>query len=349
MWKVMVVGCNGIVRKWLDAFKEHDDVAVVTLVDVMRERCEKINEDYGYGAAVYEDMDEAFAQSAANLVLDGTPPSVHRDVVVKALQSGRNVIGEKPMSDSLEAAKEMIAAAEESGKSYFVMQNRRYLDGIQTLRQQLNKTYLGRHYLVCCDMFIGAHFMGAADGRGDFRNSMEHPVLIDMLVHTFDEARFIVGDAKATSAYCQEMNPPNSWYKGDAIALCTFEFDDGSVLSLRGSWATKCENTTAHGAWRVYCTDGTVCWDGAERVWVSKAQTLPSGGYFEEEGVREEIPLNYPGRKEHAGCVDDMLKALRSGGTMMTECHNNFHSLAMVYACIESSKTGRKVYLQEIL
>lgn len=75
------------------------------------------------------------------------------------------------------------------------------------------------------------------------------------------------------------------------------------------------------------------------------AQPVPSAGYFEEEGVREEIPLSYAGREDHAGCVDDMLSALNRGQTMMTDCRNNIHSLEMVYACIRSAETGRKCFL----
>ena len=348
MWKLLVVGCNGIVRSWLNAMKDNAEIQVIALVDIIRERCEGINKDYGFNAEIFENMDEAFAKTKTNLVLDCTPPSVHRDVVIKALKSGRYVIGEKPMTDSMEAAKEILAVVDESGKSYFVMQNRRYLNGIQTLKQELAKTYLGRPYLITCDMFLGAHFMGARNGEGDFRNKMDHPVLIDMLIHTFDQARYIAGDRRAISAYCQELNPPNSWYKGDAIALCTFEFEDNIALSLRGSWATKCENTTAHGAWKVYCTDGTACWDGDQHVWVTRAQPVPGRGYFEEEGVREDITLSYKGREVHAGCVDAMLDALRVNGSMMTDCHNNIHSLAMVYACIKSSSAERKIYLKDI-
>jgi len=349
MWKVMVVGCNNITRSWLNAFQNHGGVQVVTLVDLIRERCERINADYGYNADIYESMDEGFSKSDANLVLDGTPPFAHYEVVIKGLKSGRHVIGEKPLSDNMKSAILMINAADEAGKSYFVMQNRRYLAGIQTLRHELAKTYLGRPYLITCDMMIGAHFMGARNGVGDFRNTMAHPVLVDMLIHTFDQARYIVGDVRAISAYCQELNPPNSWYKGNAIALCTFEFEDGIVLSLRGSWATKCENTTSHGNWKIYCTDGTACWDGDQRVWVSKAQMVPQVGYYEEEGIREDIPFSYAGREGHAGCVDAMLEALNRGGVMMTDCHNNIHSLAMVYACIESSKIGQKVYFKDLI
>lgn len=346
MWNILVVGCNGITRKWLEALKGREDTNLIGFADPVTERAEALRETYAPDAQVFASMDEAFAACEPNLVLDGTPPFVHHSVVTTALKHGCYAIGEKPMADDLNEAYDMVKCASESGKTYFVMQNRRYLAGIQTMRTELAKTYLGKPYLVTCDMFLGAHFMGPGGGKPDFRNKMEHPVLVDMLIHTFDEARYILGDKRAVSAYCQEMNPPNSWYDHPAIALCIFEFEDGSILSLRGSWATKCENTTSHGAWRVYCTDGTICWNGDQIVTVNRAQTVPDRGYVEEEGIRETIPLSYKGREEHAGCVDDMMAALNRGSTMMTDCHNNIHSLEMVHACIESSKTGKKVAIQ---
>lgn len=80
----------------------------------------------------------------------------------------------------------------------------------------------------------------------------------------------------------------------------------------------------------------------------SRAQPVPAGGYFEEEGVRETIALSYEGREEHFGCVDEMMEALNRGKTMMTECHNNIHSLEMVHACIRSIETENKCYIRDL-
>ena len=78
--------------------------------------------------------------------------------------------------------------------------------------------------MVNVDMFLGAHFTG-------FRNTMDHPLLVDMAIHTFDEARYLLSEARPVLAYCQEFNPPNSWYKGDASAVAVFEMSDGSVIA----------------------------------------------------------------------------------------------------------------------
>ena len=46
-----------------------------------------------------------------------------------------------------------------------------------------------------------------------------------------------------------------------------------------------------------------------------------------------------------AGSLADFVKALRTGETPMTECHDNIKSFAMVMAALESSRSGRRVAL----
>jgi predicted dehydrogenase len=264
---------------------------------------------------------------------------MHEGVVVKGLSSGLDVLGEKPMAESMQAARNIVGAADKYGKRYFVMQNRRYLHGIQTLRAAVESGVVGKPCHVCVDMRLGAHFTG-------FRNVMEHPLIIDMAIHTFDEARYLLGDAKAASAYCQEYNPPHSWYKGAGGADCIFEMGCGANLLARLSWVSRSENTSSHGRWHVSCSGGAALWDGYRKVCVNEAQPLPEGrSYYEEEGLRREIALKTSGSEEHDGCLDDMFDALIADRPMQTDCHNNIHSLSMVHACLESSKTGQKIRL----
>jgi predicted dehydrogenase len=192
---------------------------------------------------------------------------------------------------------------------------------------------------MSADMLLGAHFTG-------FRNEMEHPLLVDMSVHTFDEARYLLGEANAVSAYCQEYNPPNSRYKGAAAADCIFEMDNGVIISFRLSWASRSENTSSHGRWTLSCDSGAAVWDGYNGVWLNEAQPVPAdAGYYEEEGLRREIAVPKDSLEGHAGCLDDMFTAIIKNESMHTDCHNNIHSLAMMLACVKSAETGKKVML----
>ena len=66
------------------------------------------------------------------------------------------------------------------------------------------------------------------------------------------------------------------------------------------------------------------------------------GGFFSETEPRPvDVPTDVPGGI--AGSLRDFLHALRTGATPMGECHDNIKSLAMVFAAIESSASGRRV------
>jgi predicted dehydrogenase len=91
-----------------------------------------------------------------------------------------------------------------------VMQNHRYLKKIHTI---------GTVGSVHADFFLVPHF-------GGFRDLMDSPLILDMAIHTFDQARLIT-EANPVSVYCHEFNPPGSWYKGNASVICIFEMSDG--------------------------------------------------------------------------------------------------------------------------
>ena len=80
----------------------------------------------------------------------------------------------------------MIAAATRAGRVHAVVQNRRYVEGVRRIREIIADGTLGELTALHADFFIGAHF-------GGFRDAMEHPLLLDMAIHTFDAARFMSG------------------------------------------------------------------------------------------------------------------------------------------------------------
>ncbi len=67
-----------------------------------------------------------------------------------------------------------------------------------------------------------------------------------------------------------------------------------------------------------------------------------TGAFFSETEPRPmEVASDVPGGI--AGSLRDFLNALQTGATPMGECHDNIKSLAMVFAAMESSATGRRV------
>src|SRR5581483_4578441 len=335
--RVAVVGTGRMSGSWLPLLRDRPDVEVVAFAELDSAAARTAAESHGLSAPIFRDLETAAQATAPDVVVNLTPPESHRPVVETALGLGCHVLGEKPIATTLEDAQALIRAATAADRIYAVMQNRRFEHGIRTLRVGLGEGRIGSVTMLACDFFKAPHF-------GGFREEMESPLLVDMAIHHFDQARFLAGvDPVAVS--CHELNFAGSWYRGDATALCTFEFPDGLVFSYRGSWSAEGFGTSWNGSWRVVGTAGTALWDGEDDP-VSEMARSP--------GPAEEPDLLYPveraewerawhGSIGHAGCLDEMLAALAEGRRPETDASDNVKSLTMVLAALASAREGRRV------
>ncbi|GGE25832.1 oxidoreductase [Pullulanibacillus camelliae] len=334
--KIIVAGCGGMSNQWLDYAQARSNAEIIGLVDIFEENAIKMAEQRGLDVPIFTNLSQAIRETAADLVFDVTVPSSHKDIVTTALREGCHVFGEKPMAASMDDAKEVVELSEQIGKRYSVMQNRRYNKHIRAFRDFLMTGAIGRTGSIHADFFLGPHF-------GGFRDEMDHVLILDMAIHTFDQARFITG-ADPVSVYCHEYNPHGSWYKGNAAAICIFEMDDGTVFSYNGSWCSEGLSTSWEADWRVTASQGSATWDGYHTP-IAEAidDTQPSG--FMNTFKTLDVTENWNGQEGHFGCLDEMFTALEEDRLAETDCSDNIKSIAMVFGAVESAKTGKKIYL----
>ena len=79
----------------------------------LREKAEDFAESYGVAKA-YNNLEEMLASSEIDIVYIGTPQEIHKEHSIMALNAGKHVLCEKALTESLEEAKEMYAAAEKN-------------------------------------------------------------------------------------------------------------------------------------------------------------------------------------------------------------------------------------------
>ncbi len=335
-FEIIVAGCGSMSKEWVKYALSREDCSIAGLVDIKKENAEALANKYDLDTGIFTELNEALQAARANLVFDVTLPGSHKDIVTTALKAGCDVFGEKPMAASLQEAAEMVKTAADTGKTYAVMQNRRFHKNGRAFRHLLSSGVIGKPGFMCSDFFLGPHF-------GGFRDLMDSPLLLDMSIHTFDQARFYSG-ADPISVYCHEFNPEGSWYSGNASAVCIFEFTGGLVFNYRGSWCAEGCNTSWDAAWRVIGSKGTACWDGEGEPYCEIA--LPSG---ENHSIRKtrKVKAEYVwnGRDGHFGCLDEMFASLLEDRKAETDCTDNIKSIAMVYGAIQSAKEGRKISL----
>ena len=336
-YKVVVAGCGGMSNAWIDYAMERADTEIVGLVDIKLEFADKMKEKKGLACGTFTDLAEAIAATGANVVFDVTIPASHYQVASTALQAGCHVFGEKPLAETMEQCNEIVRLSERTGRAHAVMQNRRFDPRIRSLRRLVDSGRIGKVGFIGADFFIGAHF-------GGFRDAMDSPLLLDMAIHTFDQARLISG-ADPVSVYCHEFNPAGSWYAGNASAICIFEMSDGSVFNYRGSWCAEGAPTSWEAQWRVIGDKGTAIWDGHGAPYAELVAPGPQDGKFIKDYVR--IDSEAPSEEEeantgHRGCLEEMFRSLAEDRPAETDCRDNRYSMAMYSARSRARRRGAK-------
>jgi len=331
--RAVLVGCGVMGARWaaaLNASPLKERLNLVALVDVDRDVAESVKRANGLsGAIVATDLATALEQVKADIVFDVAVPAARRDVVLTAFRHGCDVLTEKPMAASMKDAANILAAAQKQGRLHAVMQNRRFKQSIRRIRAFLASGAIGELSSMHCDFFIGAHF-------GGFRDAMEHVLLLDMAIHTFDAARFMSGK-DALAVYCQESNPKSSWYAHGAAANAIFEMSDAVTFTYRGSWAAEGANTSWEAAWRIIGSRGTLLWDGEDKITVNVVDGTE--GFFRplrEVTVPDWSDATVTG--EHTSAIANFLDALDGGKAPESVGSDNIKSLAMVFAAIESAR-----------
>jgi predicted dehydrogenase len=331
--RVVIVGAGGISKAWIPPLQK-EKIEIVALVDLNLDTARQRAAEYKLDIEISDDLPKTLRSTQPDFVLDLTIPEAHAKVTCAALKMGIPVLGEKPMASTLPEARRMVRTAEQNKTLYAVSQSRRWIPNHDVTRRMLQKGRVGTVTTANCDFYIGAHF-------GGFRAVMDSPLILDMAIHHFDLARYLIG-ADPLKVYCHEFNPAGSWYTGDVAASAIFEMTNGVVFTYRGSWCAEGCLTSWNGNWRIIGTKGTLLMQKDEMPTGEVVVGKPKGGLMAKCKPVQPLKPTLKYETMH-GALREMLAALRGGPTPQCECHDNIKSLAMVQAAIQSSKTGRAV------
>jgi len=342
--KAVMVGCGGMASAWLNASKDLGNVEIVGLVDLNLDSAKERKEKFELSDAICgTDIADIIKKTGADVVFDCTIPEAHCEVTLTALNNKCHILGEKPMADSIENAKKMLKASKDNDRIYAVIQNRRYTDNIIKYKNLIDTKDIGEITTLNADFYMGIRF--SSEDKIDFRDKMDHVLLLDMAIHSFDEARFISGK-DPVSVYCHAWNPKGSWYAHGASAQVIFEMSDGMVFNYRGSWCADGLATSWECDWRAIGTKGTAKWDGNEAI---VAQVSTGDNKFSKETKDLEVPETEKLESQgHKALIKEFLHCIDTGEKPQTICTDNIKSLQMVHSAIESANTGKKVMITSL-
>jgi predicted dehydrogenase len=245
-----IIGCGDVTEvKSGPGFQKADGSS---LVAVMRRDAAKAR-DYAARHNVprwYADADALIADREVDAIYVATPPSSHKEYVLKAALAGKPVLVEKPMALSLDECEEMISACRRAGVPLRVAYYRRKLPRFEKMRALIQSGDIGKPRAVAIRQFMKQGTLPAQswkvdpaiNGGGIFVDVQTH--VIDWLHHVFGPVREIGGVA---------INAART-YKAEDTVSYSLLFENGVLAGGVCAYSTAHEEESV----TVYGSEGEV-------------------------------------------------------------------------------------------
>jgi len=182
---VGIAGCGAAValyyRPALQILERQQEVCVTTLFDPEPHRAKEIGRVFQQ-AVCARDFEEMLQQKL-DLIILASPPRYHAEQAIRALQSGRPILCEKPLAPTVAECEEMISTASVHDQLLAVGLSRRYMAATSAIRDLLSRAIIGELESFYC--FEGGPFQWPARSTHYFDKSIGG-VLLDLGVHTMD-------------------------------------------------------------------------------------------------------------------------------------------------------------------
>lgn len=213
IYRVAIVGYGGMGSYHAHLIEPVDQIEVTGAYDVVPYRMELAA---AAGFKSYESLDAVLADDSVDVVLVATPNDVHKEIAIKALQAGKHVICEKPVTIHSADLLEIVEAAKQAGKIFTVHQNRRWDEDFLIVKHIAETKQIGEVFR------IESRVQGANGIPGDWRQLKAYGggMLLDWGVHLLDQL-LLLTDSKIDSV------------AAEFSTILGTEVDDGFTAHIR--------------------------------------------------------------------------------------------------------------------
>ena len=211
MLKVGIFGVGHLGKFHLNNWKEIENVKLVGFFDPNNDNAKQVTAEYG----LKRFSDEEKLMDACDIIDVVVPTDKHFEICVQAVRKGKHVFVEKPLTHTIDEAKQLVNMVREANIKFQVGHVERF-----------NPAYLALKNIQLNPMFIEVHRLAQFNPRGT-----EVSVILDLMIHDIDIILSLVkSDVKNISAsgVAVMTDTPD-------IANVRIEFNNGCVANLTSS------------------------------------------------------------------------------------------------------------------
>ena len=221
---VAVVGLGGIGNNHARNYVEHPDCEIVAVVDALADKAKEAAETYGVQAfgSVEEMVASGVKVDMASMCTAGKENGGDHYIPTMALlNAGIPVLGEKPISNEISKAREMVALAKKKNIRYAINLNHRFTPSALRAREWVDSGRMGELNIINMTMWIN----NPNESSPHFHMRALHP-------HSIDVMRYFCGDVKKVHAFFKKGKVRKIW----SNVQVNMQFENGVVGHLTGSY-----------------------------------------------------------------------------------------------------------------
>lgn len=228
MLDIAVVGMGGIGNIHGDCYAKNKNTKIVAVCDILKERADKAAAKFGC-PAFYSVGEMLKARAAGTVRIDAASMCTagkenggdHFQPTMELLEAGLPVLGEKPISNEIEKARQMVALAKRKGLAYGINLNHRFTPAAVKAKGWVEAGRLGELNIINMTMWIN-----------NPNESAEHFHMRALHPHSIDVMRYFCGDVSKVQAFFKKGKGRKIW----SNVQVNMQFANGIIGHLTGSY-----------------------------------------------------------------------------------------------------------------
>lgn len=148
--KIAYVGCGFVFDIYMRTQWAHPELEVAGVYDISASRANAVGKHYGFH--VYPDYETLLADETVDIVVNLTNIGAHYEVSKRAIEAGKHVYSEKPLTIDLAQTRELFALAEARGVIFSGAPCNVYSDAVRTMWKAIDDGAIGKPLLVYAEL-----------------------------------------------------------------------------------------------------------------------------------------------------------------------------------------------------
>jgi predicted dehydrogenase len=323
MYSTLIIGIRNRGMAWAQAVQSHPDFELRGVADndpeTLRMQSEtlKLPEDNRH-----LDYRRALDSRRYQVVIVCTPNHLHYPMARDVLSSGVHCVLEKPFAETLAQAEELVDLATRKALALVIGHNYRFKAPFLGIARVIRDGRLGP--LIGGEISFHRH----RPPRFEHERPMRYPLLFLQGIHHLDLLISFL-PSPIQQIHCRHYLPPGSPWTSPSVCHLVLGCTDGTLISYRGSYECRGEQTPYNGLWRLEFERGDLFLDNQGRLWQIEESSRRCL-YEPREGEPSSDEL----------LLDTVRQAIEQGTEAPTSGASNLDTLRLLFAVIDAGETS---------